>query len=66
MSFAKNILANILGTSSAEELWEKLEGLYQGKGISNYLLLKEKFHSLHMDEHMKVFVHLSVLNCIFL
>ncbi|KAI5428140.1 hypothetical protein KIW84_033228 [Lathyrus oleraceus] len=31
MYLAKNILANVLGTSSAKELLEKLEGLYQGK-----------------------------------
>ncbi|KAI5386857.1 hypothetical protein KIW84_073123 [Lathyrus oleraceus] len=29
-SLAKNILANVLGTSSGKERWEKLEGLYQG------------------------------------
>ncbi|CAI8587099.1 unnamed protein product [Vicia faba] len=31
MFLAKNILANVLGTSSLKELWEKLEGLYQEK-----------------------------------
>ncbi|CAI8587261.1 unnamed protein product [Vicia faba] len=31
MPLAKNILANVLGTSSTKELSEKLEGLYQGK-----------------------------------
>jgi len=41
MSLAMNILANVLATLSAKELWEKLEGLYQEKGISNWLLLKE-------------------------
>ncbi|CAL5187691.1 unnamed protein product [Lathyrus oleraceus] len=62
MSLAKNILVNVLSRSSSKELWEKLEGLYQGKGISNRLLLKEKFHSLRVDEHTKVFDHISVLN----
>ncbi|CAL5198186.1 unnamed protein product [Lathyrus oleraceus] len=62
MSLTKNILANVLGTSSVKEIWEKLEGLYQGKGISNHLLLKKQFHSLCMDEHKKVSDHLSVLN----
>lgn len=62
MSLAKNILVNIFGTSSSKELWEKFEGLYQEKGIWNRLLLKEQFHSLRMDEHMKVSDNLSVLN----
>lgn len=62
ISFAKNILANALGTLSAKEIWEKLKESYQGKGISNNLLLMEQFHSLHMDEHTKVSDHLSVLN----
>ncbi|CAK8542094.1 unnamed protein product [Lathyrus sativus] len=62
MSLAKNILVNVLGTSSAKELWENLEGIYQEKGISNRLLLKEQFHSLHMDEHTKISDYLSVLN----
>lgn len=59
---AKNILVNVFGTSSAKELWEKQERLYQGKVMSIWLLLKEQFHSLRMDEHTKVFGHLSVLN----
>ncbi|CAL5211080.1 unnamed protein product [Lathyrus oleraceus] len=65
MSLAKNILVNVLATSSSKELWEKLKGLYQGKGISNCLLLKERFNSLRVDEHTKVSDHLSVLNGIF-
>ena len=48
--------------SMAKELWERLEGLYQAKGISNRLLLKEKFHNLCMGDDMKVYDHLSNLN----
>lgn len=62
MSLAKNIFANDLGTSSSKELWEKLEGIYHGNGISNWLLLKEQFHSLRTDAHTNIFDHLSVLN----
>ena len=40
MSLDKNILVSVLGTSSVKELWQNLEGIYQGKGISNRLLLK--------------------------
>lgn len=62
MSLTKNILVNVLGTSSVKEIWEKLEGLYQINGVSNCLLLKEQLYSLCMDEHTKVSYHLRVLN----
>lgn len=62
MSLAKNILMNVLGTSSVKELWEKLEGICQGNVISNWLL-NEQFHNLHMEEHTKD--HLSVFNGIY-
>ena len=50
LCLAKNVLANVL------------EGLYQAKGISNRLLLKEQFHNLRMDEGTKISDHLSTLN----
>lgn len=62
MSLAKSILVNVLGTSSTKTPWEKLEGLYQTKGILNRLLLNEQFNSLCIDEHTKIFDHLSVIN----
>ncbi|KAK6116002.1 hypothetical protein DH2020_008271 [Rehmannia glutinosa] len=42
LCLAKNVLANVHGISNAKELWEKLEALYQAKGISNRLYLKER------------------------
>lgn len=66
ISLAKNIIANVLCKSSAKELWEKLEELYQGNGISNHLLLKEQFLSLRMDKHTEISDYLSVLNDIFM
>jgi len=62
MCVAKNVLANVQKMSTAKELWERLEGLYQAKGISNWLLLKEKFHNLSMGDDTKVSYHLSNLN----
>ncbi|KAF7823890.1 cytochrome p450 [Senna tora] len=50
LCLAKNVLANVQEISTAKELWKKLEGLYQAKGISNRLLLKEQFHTLRMNE----------------
>lgn len=58
----KNVLANVHGMSTAKQLWEKLEQLYQGKGISNRLYLKEQFHTLRMSGDTKISDHLSVLN----
>ncbi|KAL5838412.1 hypothetical protein ACOSQ3_015581 [Xanthoceras sorbifolium] len=62
LCLAKNILANVHGILTAKELWEKLEGLYQAKGISNRLYLKEQFHTLRIEEGAKISDHLSVLN----
>lgn len=62
LCLAKNVLANVHGISSAKELWEKLEALYQAKGISNRLYLKEQFHTLRMDEGVRISDHLSTLN----
>ncbi|KAK7245918.1 hypothetical protein RIF29_40772 [Crotalaria pallida] len=62
LCLAKNVLANVHNMKTAKDLCEKLEGLYQAKGISNRLLLKEKFHNLRMDDSMKVSDHLSALN----
>ncbi|KAL4579351.1 hypothetical protein LXL04_015493 [Taraxacum kok-saghyz] len=62
LSLAKNVLANVHGISTTKELWEKLEQLYQGKGISNRLYLKEQFHTLRMNGDTKISDHLSVLN----
>ncbi|KAL4561747.1 hypothetical protein LXL04_033921 [Taraxacum kok-saghyz] len=62
LSIAKNVLAKVHGISTAKELWEKLEQLYQGKGISNRLYFKEQFHTLRMNGDTKKSDHLSVLN----
>lgn len=62
LCLAKNVLANVHGILTAKELWEKLEELYQAKGISNQLYLKEQFHMLCMNEGTKISDHLSVLD----
>ena len=62
LCLAKNILANVHGISVAKELWEKLEELYQAKGVSNRVYLKEQFHTLRMNEGTTMSDHLSVLN----
>ena len=36
--------------------------MYQAKGVSNRVYLKEQFHTLHMNEGTTISDHLSVLN----
>ena len=67
LCLAKNVLANMHGISTTKELWEKFEQLYQDKGISNRLYLKEQFHTLCMDGDTKnqiilVFLTISFQN----
>jgi hypothetical protein len=62
LCLAKNVLANVQGTSTTKELWEKLEEMYQMKGVSNLVYLKEQFHTLQMAEGTTISDHLSVLN----
>ncbi|QHO13669.1 Retrovirus-related Pol polyprotein [Arachis hypogaea] len=62
LCLAKNVLANVQATKTVKEFWDKLEGLYQVKGISNRLLLKEQFHNLRMDHNVKISDHLSAIN----
>ena len=50
------------GISTAKAIWEKLEELYQTKGVSNRVYLKEQFHTLQMKEGTSISDHLSVLN----
>ena len=50
LRLAKNILANVSRISTAKRLWEMLEQMYQVKSLSNWLYLKEQFHTLHMEE----------------
>ncbi|WJX28761.1 hypothetical protein P8452_17440 [Trifolium repens] len=54
LCLANNVLANVQNMSSTKKLWERLEGLYQAKNISNRLLLKEQFHNLRMNEERRI------------
>ncbi|PON89231.1 hypothetical protein TorRG33x02_150940 [Trema orientale] len=64
MYLAKNVLANVLKITTAKDLWGKFGELYQAKGVSNRMYLKEQFHTLRMNEGTKISDHLSVLNSI--
>ena len=62
MCLAKNVLANVPRITTAKDLWGKFRELYQAKGVSNRVYLKEQFHTLRMNKGMKFFDHLSILN----
>ena len=66
LCLAKNILANVFGISTAKGLWEKLEQMYQVKSLSNWLYIKEQFHTLCMEMGKRISDHLSILNDIIL
>jgi hypothetical protein len=46
LCLAKNVLANVQRMSTTKELWEKLDEI----GISNWVYLKEQFHTLRIAE----------------
>ena len=54
LCLAKNILANVSRILTAKGLWEKLEQMYQVKSLSNRLYLKEQFHTLHIEEGIRI------------
>ncbi|KAF6147308.1 hypothetical protein GIB67_009791 [Kingdonia uniflora] len=62
LCFAKNVLANVAGGKTGKGLWKKLESLYQTKSLSNRLYLKERHHTLKMNEGTSVCDHLGSLN----
>ena len=62
LCLAKNILANVSEISTAKGFWEKLEQMYQAKSLSNQLHLKERFHTLRMEEGTRISDHISIMN----
>ena len=63
LCLAKNVFTNVQGMSTTKELWEKIEEMYQVKGISNLVNLNEQFHTLQMSEGATISNHLSALKC---
>ena len=44
------VIHNILEAKTTKEVWEKLEGLYIRKNLTNKLYVKKQLYSLHMKE----------------
>ncbi|KAF6149797.1 hypothetical protein GIB67_017530 [Kingdonia uniflora] len=62
LCLAKNFLANVAREKTTKGVWEKLKSLYQTKSLSNRLYLKERLHTLKMNEGTSVGDHLGSLN----
>jgi hypothetical protein len=57
-----SVLLNVLGESTAKELWNKLGNLYQSKSLVNKLFLRKKLYHLRMEDGDSVTEHLNVFN----
>ena len=56
------VLLNVSGESTAKELWDNLENLYQSKSLVNKLFLREKLYHLRMEDGDYVTEHLNSFN----
>ena len=54
------VIYNILEAKTAKEVWEKLEGLYMRKNLTNKLYVKKQLYSLHMKGGSNLLEHLML------
>jgi hypothetical protein len=59
---ADSVLLNVSGESTAKELWDKLENLYQSKSLVNKLFLQKNLYHLRMEDGDSVTEHLNAFN----
>src|SRR3954464_8670627 len=64
MSVTENVLCEIADEETASGGWKKLEGLYAGKNLTNWLYLKKRLYTLRMEEGSVVKGHLDAFNSI--
>jgi hypothetical protein len=57
-----SVLLNVLGESTAKELWDDLGNLYQSKSLVNKLFLRKKLYHLRMEDGDSVTEHLNAFN----
>ena len=62
LNLGDEVIHNILEAKTAKEVWEKLEGLYMRKNLTNKLYLKKQLYSLHMKEGSDLLEHLNTFN----
>ena len=62
LNLGDEVIHNIQEAKTANEVWEKLEGLYMRKNLTNKLYLKKQLYSLHMKEGFDLLEHLNTFN----
>ena len=62
LSLGDEFIHNILEAKTAKEVWEKLEGLYMRKNLTNKLYVKKQLYSLHMKDGSNLLEHLNTFN----
>jgi hypothetical protein len=59
LCLADLVLLNVLGESTANELWDKLGNLYQSKSLVNKLFLRKKLYHIRMEDGVSMTKHLN-------
>ena len=62
LNLGDKVIHNILEAKTAKEVWEKLEGLYMRKNLTNKLYMKKQLYSLLMKEGSDLLEHLNTFN----
>jgi len=62
LNLGDEVIHNILEAKTTKEVWEKLEGLYMRKNLTNKLYMKKQLYSLHMKEGSNLLEHLNTFN----
>ena len=62
LNLGNEFIHNILEAKIVKEVWEKLEGLYMRKNLTNKLYMKKQLYSLHMKEGSNLLEHLNTFN----
>ena len=62
LNLSVEVIHNILEAKTAQEVQEKLEGLYMRKNLTNKLYVKKQLYSLHMKEGSDLLKHLNTFN----
>ena len=62
LNLGDEVIHNILEAKTTKEIWEKLEGLYMRKNLTNKLYVKKQLYSLHMKEGSDLLEHFNTFN----
>jgi hypothetical protein len=56
------VLLNVLGESTAKELWDNLGNLYQSNSLVNKLFLRNKLYHIRMEDGYSMTEHIKAFN----